>query len=129
MQIDPLLLLIGQHTLSFILELILVFIALYFASRIVTDRQVTIKAAFIGALVTSVVYEISWTIFYFINPAFPDWVALLIASVVLLGFLLRYYDFGLFSSLALAMLFIGILFTIIAFRTAIAYLFFLSLPG
>jgi hypothetical protein len=129
LQIDPLILLIGQNTLAFILRVVTLFIALYFASRIVTDQGMTLKAALLGALTISIVYEVSWITFYFINPAFSDWIARILASVVLPGLLRRYYDLGLFSSIALVMLFIGIVFAIIAFRTAIAYLFFLPIPG
>ncbi|MFX1318481.1 MAG: hypothetical protein ACFE9O_05005 [Promethearchaeota archaeon] len=129
MQIGLLILLVGELALAFVLRVITLFVALYFASRIVTDRRMTLKAAFLGALTISIVYEICWVTFYFVNPAFSDWIALIFSSVVLLGLLLRYYDLGLFSSIALVMLFIGILFTIIAFRTAIIYLFFLPLPS
>lgn len=129
LQIDPILLLVGQNALAFTLRVVTLFVALYFASRIVTDEKMTPKAALLGALTISIVYEVCWVSFYFINPAFPDWIALIFSSVVLLGLLLRYYDLGLFSSIALVMLFIGIVFAIIAFRTAIAYLFFLPLPS
>ncbi|MFX1404974.1 MAG: hypothetical protein ACFE9D_10980 [Promethearchaeota archaeon] len=129
LQIGLLILLVGELALAFVLRVITLFVALYFASRIVTDRRMTLKAAFLGALTISIVYEICWVTFYFVNPAFSDWIALIFSSVVLLGLLLRYYDLGLFSSIALVMLFIGILFTIIAFRTAIIYLFFLPLPS
>jgi hypothetical protein len=89
----------------------------------------TPKAALLGALTISIVYEVCWITFYFINPAFSDWITLILASVVFLGLLLRYYDLGLFSNITLIMLFIGIVFAIIAFRTAIAYLFILPLPS
>ena len=129
LQIEILLLLIGLFALLFILRVGALFVALYFASRIVTDQKMTLKAALLGALIISIVYEICADIFYFINPAFSDWVALILSSVVLLGLLLRYYDFGIFSSIALVMLFISIVFTFIAFRTAIEYLFFVPIPG
>jgi hypothetical protein len=129
LQIDPFVLLIGQNVLAFILRVITLFIALFFASRIVTDQRMTPKAALLGALIISIVYEVCWVIFYLINPSFSDWIALILASIVLLGLLLRYYDLGIFSSIALVMLFIGIVFAIIAFRAAIAYLIFLPLPS
>ena len=127
MQITPLL--IGQHLLGFVLKLVMVLVALYFASRIVTNQEVTLRAAAIGAFITAIVFEIIWFIVYFVIPLFPDWIALIGASAVLLALLLKYYDIGLASSIALVMLTIGILFAIIAFREAVLYLFLLPLPS
>ncbi len=115
--------------MGFILQLFVLFIALYFATRIVTNRVVTLREAFMGALITGIIHEICWFIMYFMNPILADGIAILIAVVVLTVLLLKYYDLGIFSVIALVMLTMGILFAIMAFRIAILYIFFVPLPG
>ena len=124
MQFDPLLIrLIGPFILGLILGFIVVFIALYFATRIVTNQVVTPRAAVIGAVITVLVFEVSRFVTQLVVPTLSDWVALVCAAIVLLILLWKYYDIGLFSTLALVMLTLAIIFAISAIRTALFIIF------
>ncbi len=127
MQLDPIRSILAPFLFGFILALIFMFIALYFATRIVTNRVITPREAFIGAIITVIVYEIVKLILFFIYPMLGDWIALALAAVVLLVLLLKYYDLGFFSTIALVMLSLAIIFTISTFRTAIFFIL-LSIP-
>jgi hypothetical protein len=123
------LLLVGVHLLSFFVGVVLLFISLFFASRIVTNRLVSIPEAFIGALATLVIYQICGLILFFVIPGTSDLIALIIAVVALSLLLNKYIDIGIFSSVALIMLCLAILLAIQVSETAITYIFFVPLPG
>lgn len=123
------LLLVGVQLLSFFVGVVLLFISLFFASRIVTNRLVSIQEAFIGALATMVIYQICGLILFFVIPGTSDLIALIIAVVALSLLLNKYIDIGIFSSIALVMLCLAILLAIQVAETAITYIFFVPFPG
>ena len=123
------LLLVGVQLLSFFVGVVLLFIALFFASRIVTNRLVSIQEAFIGALATTAIYQICGLILFFVNPIYSDLIALIIAVVALTLIVYKYIDIGIFSSVALVMLCLAILLAIQVFETVIGYIFLVPLPG
>ena len=123
MQVDLFLGLVGQIVFSFILALIFMFIAIYFATRIVTNRVVSAREALIGAVITVAVYEAVRIILFFVSPSYSDWIGLAMAAIVLLVLLLKYYNIGLVSTIALVMLSLAIIFAIAAFRTVLFFIF------
>ncbi len=123
------LLLVGIQLLSFIIGVVSLFIALFFASRIVTNRLVSMQEAFIGALVTLVIYQICGLILFFVNPVSSDFIALIIAVIGLILLLIKYIDVGIFSSIALVMLCLAILLAIQVSENVIFYILFVPFPG
>ena len=123
MQVELFLDLVGLIIFSFIVALISMFIAIYFATRIVTNRVVSAREALIGAVITVAVYEAVRIILFFVSPSYSDWIGLAMAAIVLLVLLLKYYNIGLVSTIALVMLSLAIIFAIAAFRTVLFFIF------
>ena len=129
LQIDPYFLpLIVQAVARFFLSFLVVFVAFYFASQIVTEEGFTFRQSFIIVIISVVMKEISWWIMYFSIPIPINFIALIVAMIVLLALLGLYQKMGIFSALALTMLALVCYFIIDVVVTTLLFIFFVPIP-
>lgn len=129
MQLDSFFLFwIVRPILSVFTGILILFVAFYFASRIMAEKMISRREAIIGALIGAATHSIVEISLFFILPVIATLVALLATVVVLFVLVIRFYKIGFFSAVALIMITMVTFLIIDAVLTALIYILFVPIP-
>lgn len=111
-----------------LINLLVVTFAIYFAGRIMAGQVITLRNAFIGALIVEIIQAVAFWIMLFIFPILAEVIGIIVAMITLIVVTIRFYDFGYFGTIALVMLALVMFMVVQVMSVALYYIFFVPLP-